>query len=103
MARFALLNKHGACSPPEKSWEDYLPFSIGSNKADLSMKDLLAHQAGLVPFMLFWKETMKTDTTYKRRFISHEFSSKHPLKVADNLYINDKFKKRMFAEIRKSL
>lgn len=101
LAGLMLLDTQDLFSP-EKTLGDYLPYFRGSNKADLSMKDLLTHQAGLIPFMLFWKETMKTDTTYKRSYIRHEFSSKYPLKVADNLYIKDKFRKRMLSEIRKS-
>ncbi len=101
LAGLMLLNSQGKFSPDGKLG-DYLPYFRNSNKADLSMRDLLTHQAGLVPFMLFWKETMKSDSTYKRRFISHDFSNKYPYKVANNLYISKNFRHKMFSEIRKS-
>ncbi len=38
------------------------------------MRDIFAHQAGLTPFIIFWKETLKKDGSYKRRIYSHEHS-----------------------------
>jgi len=101
LAGLMLLDTRGQFSP-EKTLGEYLPFFRGSNKENLTMKELLAHQAGLTPFILFWKETMKDDSTYKRSIIRHEYSSRFPLKVADNLYINENFRHKMFAEIKKS-
>ncbi len=101
LAGLLLLDTQGKFSP-DKTLGYYLPYFRNSNKSDLLMKDLLTHQAGLVPFMLFWKETLKHDSIYRKRYIRHEYSPKFPLNVADNLYITDKFKDRMMAEIRKS-
>jgi CubicO group peptidase (beta-lactamase class C family) len=101
LAGLLLLDSQGKFSPDNKLG-DYLPYFRKSDKGELSMKDLLAHQAGLTPFLLFWKETMKTDSTYKKRLISHEFSAKYPLKVANNLYISKNYRKKMFSEIKKS-
>ncbi len=101
LAGLLLLDSRGQFSP-EKTLGEYLPFFRGSNKANLTMKELLAHQAGLTPFILFWKETMKDDSTYKRSIIRHEYSSRFPLKVADNLFINENFRHKMFVEIKKS-
>lgn len=101
LAGLLLLDSQGKFSP-DKTLGDYLPYFRNSNKSDLLMKDLLTHQAGLVPFMLFWKETLKHDSIYRKKYIRHEYSPKFHLKVADNLYITDKFKERMLSEIRKS-
>jgi beta-N-acetylhexosaminidase len=101
LAGLMLLDSEGKFSP-EKKLGDYLPFFRRSNKGDLLMKDLLAHQAGLTAWIPFWKETVKKDSSFKRRIFSHEYSDKYPNKVADGLYINKNYRNRIFAEMRKS-
>lgn len=39
---------------------DYLPFTAGTDKAPLKIKDLLLHQAGLNPYISFYRETIDT-------------------------------------------
>jgi len=66
------------------------------------MKDLLTHQAGLTAWIPFWKKTVKRDSSFKRRIFSYEYSEKYPLKVANDLYINKNYRKKIFREIVKS-
>ena len=96
-----LLDTEGKFSPDEKL-ETYLPYFKRSDKGDLLLKNILTHQAGLTPFIVFWKETMKKNGKYKNRIYSHEFAERYPLEVAHGLYINKNFRKKMFFEIKKS-
>jgi beta-N-acetylhexosaminidase len=96
-----LLNSSGKFSPDEKLGT-YLPDFRKSNKGDIVMRDLLAHQAGLVAWIPFWKKTVKKNGSFKRGIYSFEKSEKYPLKVADNLYINKNYRKKIFTEIKKS-
>ncbi len=98
---FMLLNTEGKFSPDE-TLGHYLPYYKHSNKGNIPMRDIFAHQAGLTPFIIFWKETMKKDGRYKKRVYSHEYSTRYPLEVAHDLYINKNYRKKMFSEIRKS-
>lgn len=41
-----------------KTFGDYLPILRGSNKADLPLKDVLIHQAGLIAWIPFYKQTL---------------------------------------------
>ena len=66
------------------------------------MRDIFTHQAGLTPFIPFWKETMKKDGKYKKNIYRSEYSEKYPLEVAHGLYINKNYRKKMFSEIKKS-
>jgi CubicO group peptidase (beta-lactamase class C family) len=66
------------------------------------MRDIFTHQAGLTPFIIFCKVTIKKDGRYKKRDYSHEYSAKYPLEVAHGHYINKNYRKKMFAEIKKS-
>jgi beta-N-acetylhexosaminidase len=98
---FMLLNTEGKFSP-DKTLGEYLPYFKHSNKGDIPMRDIFTHQAGLTPFIIFWKETMKKDGRYKTRIYSHESSKKYNLEVAHDLYINKNYRKKMFSEIKKS-
>lgn len=44
----------------EDQASDYLPELRGSNKEAVIIADLLAHQAGLQPFVPYWKRTLRT-------------------------------------------
>jgi beta-N-acetylhexosaminidase len=98
---FMLLDTQGKFSP-DKTLGYYLPYFKNSNKGDIPLKDIFTHQAGLTPFIMFWKGTLKKDGGYKKRIYSHEYSEKYPLEVAHGLYINKNFRKKMLSEIRKS-
>jgi len=101
LAGLMLLDSEGKFSP-EKRLGEYLPDFRRTNKGDLLMKDLLSHQAGMKAWIPFWMETVKRDSSFKRNIFSHASSTKYPLKVADNLYINKNYRKKIFREIKKS-
>lgn len=101
LAGLMLLDGEGKFSP-EKTLGDYVPFFRKSNKENLLMKDILTHQAGLTAWIPFWRETVKNDSVFKRNVFSHENSKKYPLEVADGLFINKNYRKKIFNEIRNS-
>jgi CubicO group peptidase (beta-lactamase class C family) len=101
LAGLMLLDSEGKFSP-EKKLGDYLPDFRKTNKGNLFMKDLLTHQAGLKAWISFWKETVRPDSSFKRNIFRHEFSEKYPLEVANDLYINKNYRKKIFNEIKKS-
>jgi len=96
-----LLDSEGKFSPDE-TLGNYLPYFKHSNKGNLVLRDILTHQAGLTPFIPFWKETMKKDGKFKRNIFKNEYAKKYSLEVAPGLYINQNFRKKMFSEIKKS-
>jgi CubicO group peptidase (beta-lactamase class C family) len=81
---------------------DYCPRMKGSDKADLEMKDILAHQAGLYPYIKYWEKTVKKSGDYKRRFIRINPSEKFSVQVADRIYLKNNYRKRIYREIKKS-
>jgi beta-N-acetylhexosaminidase len=101
LAGLMLLNTEGKFSP-DKTLGYYLPYFKRSNKGNIVMRDFLTHQAGLTPYIQFWKETLKKDGDYKKRIYNCEQTKRYPLEVAPGLYINKNYKKKMFSEIRKS-
>ncbi len=81
---------------------EYCPSMKGSDKADLEIKDILTHQAGLYPYITYWKNTIKKSGSYKRRFIRNSVSEKYSIQVADRVYLKSDYRKKIYREIRKS-
>ena len=72
-----------------------------SNKSDLTVRELLAHQSGLIPFIPFYKETMN-GKNLSDKWYSAVQSDRYELEVAPGLFLNTKFKNRIYKSIRKS-
>ena len=58
-----------------------------TNKKALTIKEILAHQAGLQAWIPFYKQTM-SDTSYLKGIYSNKADSKFAVRVADSLYMN---------------
>jgi beta-glucosidase-like glycosyl hydrolase/CubicO group peptidase (beta-lactamase class C family) len=101
LAGLMLLNSQGKFDP-DKTLGDYLPDFRKTNKAKIPMRDFLTHQAGLTAWIAFWKETVKKDGNFKKRVFSSDASKKYPLEVADGIFINKNYRKKIFDEIKKS-
>jgi CubicO group peptidase (beta-lactamase class C family) len=81
---------------------DYCSAMKGSDKANLALKDVLTHRAGLYPWIPYHENTLKKNGQYKKRFIRPDAGGKYTLQVADRVYLTDTYKERIFKEIRKS-
>lgn len=81
---------------------DYCEAMKGSDKADLALKDVLAHRAGLFPWIPYHEKAIKKNGHYKRRFLRTDPGGKFTVQVADRIYLSDKFKDKIFRTIRKS-
>jgi CubicO group peptidase (beta-lactamase class C family) len=96
-----LLDDRGLFDP-DKTLGYYLPWYRFSDKGDMILRDMLAHQAGLVSWIPFWKNTLKEDSTFKKDIFSDRENKKFALPVTDSLYINRHYIKEIFREIRDS-
>jgi beta-N-acetylhexosaminidase len=86
-----------------KTIGDYLPWTKGSNKAGILLKDLLLHQAGLTPFIVFYKETIDAATSIPNPAIYASAPRKgYGVRVAENMYMRDDWTDTMFKRILKS-
>lgn len=81
---------------------DYCPAMKGSDKARLELKDVLAHRAGLFPWIPYHENTLKKNGQYKKRFIRTDEGGKYNIQVADRVYLSNRYKDRIFKTIRKS-
>jgi beta-N-acetylhexosaminidase len=86
-----------------KTIGDYLPWTKGTNKAGLTIKDILLHQAGLTPFITFYKETIDASTNTPNPAIYSAASKPgFGVRVAENLYLRNDWQDTMFNRILKS-
>jgi len=86
----------------ENQLGDYCNVMKGSDKASLALKDVLAHRAGLNPWIPYHENTLKKNGQYKKRFLSTDAGGKYTVQVADRVYLSNTYKQKIFKEIRKS-
>lgn len=72
-----------------------------SNKSDITFRQVLAHQAGLLAYINYYPLTMK-EGKYRRKYYRITSGSKHAIKISDHMYLSSDFKKRVYKEIRRS-
>jgi beta-N-acetylhexosaminidase len=80
----------------------YLPELQNSNKKDITIKDLLLHQAGLKAFVPFYDNTKENHGERNPKFFAKENLGNSYLKVADSLYVKPMIKDSVFRWIVKS-
>ena len=73
------LNLDVPCSNDWKSWKHR------KDKKDITLRELLAHQSGLQPYIVFLNEVLKNGKL-KRRFIREKSSNRFTLQVYKNMY-----------------
>jgi len=88
----------------QKTLGDYLPWVKGSDKDTLRLWDILLHQAGLVPDVVFYKEIV--DTTKEQNpfpgFFTPVPDSTHGVRVAANMYLRNDWRDTMNLRIVQS-
>lgn len=70
-----------------------------TDKEDITFREVLAHQAGLRPWLPFYLDILNKNSEYRRRYIRPRPSSNFPLRISSSLYIHKKYKARMLKEI----
>ena len=86
----------------KKNLSHYLKWVKGSDKEFLKIDDLLLHQAGLVAFIPFYKETLDNNGNPNASLYFSSWRDTFPLKVAEHLYLRRDWPDTMFSRILKS-
>jgi beta-glucosidase-like glycosyl hydrolase/CubicO group peptidase (beta-lactamase class C family) len=87
----------------KKKLGDYLPLVKGTDKENLKIEDILLHQAGLVPFIPFYKETIDSATGIPdARIYSDHPKPGFTIKVAEDIYMRNDWTDTIFSRILKS-
>ena len=87
----------------DKPFSDYWkPWQKQEDKKHLTVREVLAHQAGLTPYIVFLNELTKRNGKLKRRWINSKETSKYNNQVFHDLFIKDRFKEKIYRKISKS-
>lgn len=71
----------------------YLPELKGSNKAQMTLQEIMTHQAGLKPWIPFYKATLtSSNQTPSPDYYAEEPSEGYSVKVQDDLYLRTDYK-----------
>lgn len=87
----------------DKTLGDYLPYTAGSDKARLKIRDILLHQAGLNPFIRFYAETIDTVSGQPSAvYYSDKMDSVFSIPVAKNVWLRKDWNDTMLTRIVQS-
>ena len=82
-----------------KTLGDYLPITKGTNKADLKIKDILLHQAGLKSWIPFFKETVNEKGKVKKGYFKRKPGDGYSIQVANDLYMRNDYRDTIWSRI----
>ena len=87
-------------------FSDYWKPFKGTNKGDLMVRDILAHQSGLKAWIAYWTTSIKKDIPYrkyKRKTFKSYPTDDYNIKITNNLYQHKDYKtKQIYKQIKKS-
>ncbi len=81
----------------------YLPMAKGTNKENMVIEDIMAHQAGLLPWLKFYEATLAKDTEGKPcpspEFYRNDQSEDFPIPVANRLFLKKGYDEDIYKQI----
>lgn len=93
-----LLQDHGLLDV-SKRLQDYLPETACTNKGDMLIQEILAHQSGLKAVLPFW-DKLKADTSLRRSYLSPIRLEKYPLELnPEKLFVRDSVEEWMWSMV----
>lgn len=88
IALMHLYDKHKI--DPEARASKYLRILKHTNKRNITVKQLMAHEAGLQAWIPFWKDVVDS-TGPKPEYFKKQAEADFTIQVADSLFLNDSF------------
>lgn len=86
----------------KKRISEYLPWLKGSNKENLTLENLLLHQAGMVSFIPFYREVTLRDGKPAEAWFASNKTDAYDVPVADALYMKSAWVDTMYSRIKTS-
>lgn len=78
----------------------YWPDFAKNRKRKISVRELLAHQAGLKPYFVFYKRHQKRNGSFRKRFIRTEASENYNIQLTDSLWLRSDYATHIYKRIR---
>lgn len=85
-----------------------MPFSTywtdfeGTDKAGFTLREVLAHQAGLKPWLEFYTITSRKNRKLRQQYLRNRPSADFPVRISSNLYIHKNYRQKIYEDIKKS-
>ncbi len=80
----------------------YVPKFKRSNKSELTFRSMLAHHSRLMPWIPYWRNTVRKNGKFKGGTFKPGSTRKYSVRVTENLWLNKNYKKKIFKAIKKS-
>jgi CubicO group peptidase (beta-lactamase class C family) len=78
------------------------PWRHRKDKKNLTLREILAHQAGLVPYIVFLEKVVREDGKIKKKFVHTSSSKRYQGQAYEGLFINNRFERKMNRIINRS-
>lgn len=72
------------------------PWKRRKDKKDITLREILAHQAGLESYIVYLNQVIKKNGKLKSRFVHRNPSSRFTHQAYDGIFIKNRFKNKMF-------
>lgn len=83
----------------DKPFCNYWPDFKNTDKESITLREILAHQAGFKSWVPFNRGTKRDSAVYRNRMLRKRPSADYPVRAATNLYVNKNYKRNTFDEI----
>lgn len=78
------------------------PWRTIKDKKELTLREILAHQAGLTPYIVFLKEVLNKNGAIKSRFVKRKSRKRFKNQAYESLFIKNSFNRKMYRMIDRS-
>jgi len=86
----------------EEKFSHYFPPFQGTNKENITVKELLCHVGGLQAFAAFYREMVNRDGTMNPKFIRSNASDSFPIQISPTLFIRKDIENWVYTYIAQS-
>ncbi|TDT46469.1 CubicO group peptidase (beta-lactamase class C family) [Maribacter spongiicola] len=78
------------------------PWRSQKDKATITLREILTHQAGLEPYIVFLSKTLKNNGRFKKRFIRSKPNNRFSNEAFEGIYVKNRFNRKMYRIINRS-
>lgn len=83
----------------DSAFGTYLKLPDTSAKNEMVLKEVLAHQAQLYPWIPFYKQTLTEEGLLRDTLYSKSYSEKYPIQVAEGIYLHHEYPDSIFQQV----
>jgi CubicO group peptidase (beta-lactamase class C family) len=81
---------------------DYFPLLVKSNKSNLTLRTVLAHQGGLNPYIVFWQEAKKKNGKWRAKSFKTRRNKRFSIPITEHLFLHRSYKSTIYNKVAES-